>query len=96
MMMSLFGGVFGFSFGNDARAMSEDEILRWQISQQSGMRQADVWPYWYSQGLAQYQPPQRPLDERFADFKVRLAAAVERHKIGLAKPSQITPHKAGS
>jgi hypothetical protein len=37
----------------------------------------------YTQGLAQYRMfPERPLDERFADFKVRLAAAIERRIVG--------------
>lgn len=37
----------------------------------------------YAQGLGQYRMfPEAPLDERFADFKVRLAAAVERRRIG--------------
>ena len=40
----------------------------------------------YIHGLRQYrmfpEPPEAPLDERFADFKVRLAAAVDRRKLG--------------
>lgn len=95
-MLPLFESTFGFAFGNAAQAMSEDQISQWQLSHQSAMMQAHTWPLSYLQGLAQYQPPEKPLEERFADFKVRLAAAVEYHKIGLANPSQITPHKAGS
>lgn len=40
----------------------------------------------YIQGLRPYrmfpEPPLASLDERFADFKVRLAAAVDRRKLG--------------
>jgi hypothetical protein len=37
----------------------------------------------YNRDLAQYRMfPERPLDERFADFKVRLAAAIEHRRIG--------------
>lgn len=37
--------------------------------------------YAYIQGMRPYQMfPERPLDERFADFKVRLAAAIERQR----------------
>jgi hypothetical protein len=72
----LFGSLSGYV--GDARAMSETEIANWQASQMLGARQAK-WPLSYLQGLAQYQPHnQRPLDERFADFKVRLAAALDR------------------
>jgi hypothetical protein len=85
--------VFGFDGG--CRAMSADEIVKMQISQQIALQQA-VRPPSYLQGLANYQPPQRPLDERFADFKLRLAAAVESRKIGLAFPSQITTNKVCS
>jgi hypothetical protein len=95
--MNLFGITRGFAFGNDARAMSENEMLEWQVSQQKAMLQTHNLPNLYLQGLAQYNPyPEKPLEERFANFKVRLAAAVERHKIGLAFPSEITPNQAGS
>lgn len=74
------GAVFGF--GTDCRAMSPDEILLMQFHQQAAMQQA-VWPPSYFQGLAQYRPfPERPLDERFADFKIRLAAALKKHGCG--------------
>jgi hypothetical protein len=37
----------------------------------------------YAQSLRPYRMfPERNLDERFADFKVRLAAAIERRKLG--------------
>lgn len=67
-----------FGFGSDLQALSADQILQMQLRNQVAMQQG-IWPLSYLQGLAQYQPPQRPLDERFSDFKLRLAAAVERH-----------------
>lgn len=37
----------------------------------------------YIQGLRPYRMfPEAPLDERFADFKVRLAAVVDKRKLG--------------
>jgi hypothetical protein len=36
----------------------------------------------YLLSMQNYQPPERPLDERFADFKVRLAAAISRRTKG--------------
>ena len=65
----------------DARAMSPEEIEKYQIQNLRGSQQAIRDPSWYLQ-LAQYQRPDpRPLDERFADFKKRLATALEKHGI---------------
>lgn len=82
--MNTFDALFGdgtyralFGFGTDCRAMTADEILQMQFNQQAAMQNA--WPHSYIQGLAQFRRyPEKPLDERFADFKLRLAAAIEK------------------
>lgn len=86
--MNILETIFGaktypvFGFGGDMRAMTADQILQMQCQQQWAMQQAYA-PHSlsYLSGSAQYrplQPPQRPLDERFAEFKIRLAAALEK------------------
>lgn len=85
MIDSLFG-MSGYVVNPlDMRAMTEDEISQMQGSQQTATqnlfwhnqlaRQADI-----SNGLSGYypSPPQKPLDDRFADFKERLAAAIAK------------------
>ena len=70
-----------YGFAGDCRAMTADEILQMQLSQQAAMQ--NVWPprdmFSYLMMANQYQPPERSLDERFAEFKVRLAEAIARH-----------------
>ena len=100
--MGLFGLTFErrypvYGFDGGMRAMTADEILRMQGEQARAMQNA--WPKYHNSlsylGMtAGYQPPQRPLDERFADFKIRLTQALKHH--GLDTPSQITPDRAGS
>jgi hypothetical protein len=89
-MTELFDGLFrscGISTNPvDQRALSQEELLIMMGRQTYAMQQA-CRPASYIQALQQYQPPQRPLDDRFADFKVRLAAAIERrnHEIRFIK-----------
>ncbi len=67
----------------DARGLSIEELQLMTGSKFYAMQQAaTLYPLDYVRALAQYQPRQRPLDERFADFKVRLAAAIERRRVG--------------
>lgn len=77
----LIGFQPGYAFDpNGARALSEREMGYNQLCQLQGMQQAAVSSD-YLRCLGQYKPfPEKPLDERFADFKVRLAAAVDRRK----------------
>lgn len=89
------GGMYDFGY----RGMSPNEIMQWQLQQ--AIAQQNAWANIgrlgeanYLAGLAQYQPHQRPLDERFADFKIRLAAACAKH--GLDKGREITPNQPGS
>lgn len=76
--------VYGFDGG--CRAMTADEILKMQLDQQKAMQNA--WPE-YQHSLSYlgmdfgYRPPQRPLDERFAEFKVRLAKAIEKRAVSV-------------
>lgn len=77
--------VSGFDGG--MRAMTADEILKMQFEQQRAMQNA--WQEYHHNSLSYlsmnfgYAPP-RPLDERFAEFKTRLAAAIAKR----ANPSQ--------
>jgi hypothetical protein len=89
--MGLFGLTFErrypVFFGDDMKAMTAEEILKMQFDQQRAMQNA--WPS-YDHSLSylgmdfSYQRPQKPLDERFAEFKFRLAAAVAKR----ASPSR--------
>lgn len=63
---------------NDARALSPDEILRYQAANSAAMQQGSrSLAYWSSLQNIKLLPD-KPLDERFADFKVRLAAAIAK------------------
>jgi hypothetical protein len=74
---------YGFPISpNDMRALSEDEL---QKAQYANMRAAQNYTrspdeeQKYIEGLRPYRLPEsRPLNERFEDFKVRLAAAVAK------------------
>lgn len=79
-----------YGFLGDCRAMTADEILQMQVNQHAATQQA-IWPLSFIQGMNQYRPPERPLDERFADFKIRLAAAIERHQSKRVSPSRPIP-----
>ena len=71
---------FGESYGavGDARAMTPEEIVKYQMSMNAAIGQA-TFPDHYWRLLSNYPAPDpRTLDERFADFKVRLAAAIAR------------------
>ena len=87
-MMGLFGLTFEkrypvYGFGADARNMTADEVLTMQGQLAWAAQQAyQRYDLGYLQGFANYEPFQQPLDERFADFKVRLAASIERRKLG--------------
>jgi hypothetical protein len=98
-------GIFGLTFernypvqfGSDLMAMTADEILEMQLQQQRAMQQAyRSNSFDYLWGMTNYEPPRQPLDERFADFKVRLAAAIERHKQPLDSKTKSPPYGATS
>lgn len=80
--MNIFDSPFGLALNpSDLRPMSEDEIAAYEASLFPKMRQA-VFPAEYHLRLANWRPyPDKPLDERYADFKIRLAAAIERRKL---------------
>jgi hypothetical protein len=67
---------------NDMRALSKEEIAQQQIASASLTVQATMVSLAQYEALSNYffppQPasPEKPLDERFADFKVRLAKAI--------------------
>lgn len=63
---------------SDMRAMTEAELNQRYIANLDAMRPAQ---FGYAHSLAAmnwqpYRAPEKPLDERFADFKVRLATAL--------------------
>jgi hypothetical protein len=62
---------------NDMRALSVQELADRSASQWEAIRPANRSIDYYL-GMTNWQPPQRPLDERFADFKARLAAAIAK------------------
>lgn len=65
----------------DMRALSENEIWKLQCANMAAMQQAAVQPYQaaaMTNWLFARRPDDKPLDERFADFKVRLAAAIAK------------------
>jgi len=71
-----------YPFDGGCRALTADEILRMHVGQAMAMQNA--WPKYqnrlsYFGAMVGYQPTQRPLDERFSEFKERLAAARARH-----------------
>jgi len=83
----IFGGIFDSPFGYIAdpqqqRALSFAEIAAMQAARANLALQVQAKPSMASMRLLVNfrRPPQRPLDERFADFKVRLAAAIERRR----------------
>ena len=84
-----YSGIGTVTFSNctgDLRALSTDELEALQIKQMWAMQQAydPLESLNYLSALNAYRPPERPLDERFAEFKVRLAAAIAKR----ANPSQ--------
>lgn len=79
-MLGLFESYGVVTSPQQARALSEQEIVAMQQTRALDMQQAKPSSAYYL--LAQnWRPPEKPLDERFADFKVRLAAALERRKL---------------
>lgn len=80
--MELFGDLFrieGFAASAaDMRALTEEEIIDYQISNLARSQQAKPNAgYWML--MSNYRPQyEKPLDERFADFKVRLAQALAK------------------
>ena len=79
MKLLLSLGDLPISIIREARAMSADEIMNYQMSMNLGIGQA-TFPDHYWRLQSNYKETQRPLDERFADFKVRLAAAIARRQ----------------
>ncbi len=81
MLESLFGhtGITGHSIDQrDLRPLTNEEIQQMQLAQLHGVQNCQN-PYNNLSGnYIPYQTIQRPLDERFADFKVRLAEAIDR------------------
>ena len=76
-------GVFAYD-ETSMRPLSPGELNVLQLQQLQSMAQAPVNDA-ALRGMVNFRPypdpPQRPLDERFADFKVRLSAALKRHGI---------------
>ena len=71
------------------RALSQTELQKRQIAQNAMMSQALLTPigtlaYLNYQNCLRPAPERRPLDERFADFKLRLANALEKRKAVMA------------
>lgn len=65
----------------DVRGLSQDEMRERQYANLSAAQNYTRSPAQemkYLMNLRQYQRPEKPLDERFADFKARLAAAMLR------------------
>lgn len=79
-MIRLFESYGIATDSSQLRAMSAEEILAHQIKQQIAWQQATPDSYSMEMNITNWMPPERPLDERFADFKVRLAAAIEQHE----------------
>ena len=67
-----------------AQALTAEQIQKMQAMDAIRMQQAAFNPYQaaMAQNIWPPPPPEKPLDERFADFKVRLAAAVDSRKLG--------------
>lgn len=72
----------------DARGMSWEEIGKAQalsaVAQQNAyVNGLDKSTGWIERllGMANYMPAEPPLDERFADFKIRLADALEKRSL---------------
>lgn len=75
----LLGPSFGYAVDPaQMRALSRAELDQRIASLQNSLRPAA--PSAIGLMLTNYQPLQQPLDERFADFKIRLAAAIERRR----------------
>lgn len=76
-------GVFAYD-ETSMRPLSPGELNVLQLQQLQSMAQAPLNDA-ALRGMVNFRPypdpPQRPLDERFADFKVRLSAALKRHGI---------------
>ena len=69
----------------DAQALTAEQIQKMQVENAIKMQQTQFSPYQAAMLQNIWQPsaiPEKPLDERFADFKVRLSAAIERRRIG--------------
>lgn len=72
---------------HDMRALSSEEIQKIQYANMSAMQQAAVQPNLYDalRNISLWPMPQeKPLDERFADFKLRLAAALAKYSLNSA------------
>jgi hypothetical protein len=81
-LMSIFQPLGVVTDPSQQRAMSQAEIEQMQIAQIRSMIQAQQ-PFNRHYDVSNFfrEPrDQRPLDERFADFKRRLADAVERNE----------------
>lgn len=89
-MFGLFNELAGMPLGmvGDARALSAEEIERAQIANAKWAQQATFGPEHYRlmMNWAPPKPEPQPLDERFADFKKRLAAALEKRGLTSASP----------
>jgi hypothetical protein len=82
----LFDNISGIPLNAfDARAMTADEIQKWQSSNMVAMQQADLSkyanPYNSLSNVMNWRLPEKPLDERFADFKSRLAIAIAKRRM---------------
>jgi len=72
-----FNPHFGIAVGNDARALSVEEQQAYYNENLAQMQNVEP-PASYALLAANYRPEEPALNERFADFKIRLADALER------------------
>lgn len=79
-MMNIFGDLAGIALSAfEVHGMTPEEIEAYQIQNLMSAQQAKAFPDQYWRLMSSWNPaPERPLDERFADFKIRLAAAMAK------------------
>lgn len=79
-MTVIFSDFLGFCLLGDPRARCAAEIQKRQVANVNAMLNASSSIYGDTLAAANWRPFEKPLDERFADFKIRLAAAIERRR----------------
>lgn len=82
-MFGLFDNPLGIvTDPSQLRPLTEAELDALYLKNLSDMRPASPSTIAaYALMTQNYRYPEKPLDERFADFKVRLAAAIEKRKV---------------
>lgn len=80
-MLDLFGPSLGIATDpSQLRPLTEAQLEAKYRSNLEAMRPATL-SLAYLLSMQNYRPPERPLDERFADFKVRLATTIEKRRL---------------